>query len=229
MCLVTTALDGERLRLEEHGGESLSLPLTLDEGARREVTVWSYRGPAIEHAAGGAWLSRVLGMECGLVFMPEDVERGVNPERGRPGDVVSFADGYPLLLTGEGSLDELNRRLEAPIEMRRFRPNLVVAGGAPFAEDTWRRLRAGGVAFRNAKPCDRCAIPTVDPSTGVTSREPLRTLARFRARDGAVWFGVNLIPDETGTIRVGDAVEVLQEQAPWIGAGARKAATATPR
>jgi uncharacterized protein len=176
---------------------------------RRDVQVWSSRVAALVHDAGSAWLSDALGRRCQLVYMPDDVERAVNPLRGRPGDVVSFADGYPFLLIGQGSLDDLNGRMSAPLPMIRFRPNLVVEGAAAFAEDGWPRVRIGAVTFRNVKPCDRCVMTTVDPETGNKGAEPLRTLATYRAWGGAVWFGVNLIAENTGTLRVGDAVEAL--------------------
>src|SRR5437868_378675 len=108
------------------------------------------------------------------------VERAAVVERARPGDVVSFADGYPILLVSEASLADLNGRLAAPIAMTRFRPNIVVAGCASFAEDGWARLRIGEIGFRGVKPCDRCVVTTIDPTTGKGGVEPLRTLASFR-------------------------------------------------
>jgi len=97
--------------------------------------------------------------------------------------------------------------------MDRFRANLVVEGAAPWTEDTWRRVRLGGLAFRIVKPCARCAIPTLDPLTGeaLEGNEPLRTLAKFhRAAGGGIIFGQNIVPDQLGAIRVGDALEVVE-------------------
>jgi uncharacterized protein len=209
MTHVRTGLDGETLVLSHRERGELRLPVSLDAGARREVQVWSSRVPAVAHDEGSAWVSGVLGRRCQLVYMPDDVERAVNPLRGRPGDVVSFADGYPFLLIGQGSLDDLNRRMAAPLPMIRFRPNLVIEGAAAFAEDGWPRVRIGDISFRNAKPCERCVITTVDPETGIKGSEPLRTLASYRAWDGAVLFGVNLIAENTGTLRLGDPVQAL--------------------
>jgi uncharacterized protein YcbX len=123
--------------------------------------------------------------------------------------VVGFADGYPFLIVSEVSLADLYGRLERPLEMRRFRPNLAVSGCGPFAEDGWRRIRVGEVGFRVVKGCARCTITTLDPDSGEAGKEPLRMLARYRARDGAVWFGMNAIADGLGTVRVGDEVIVL--------------------
>jgi uncharacterized protein len=129
----------------------------------------------------------------------------VNPARAQPGDIVSFADGYPLLLISEASLADLNQRLETPLEMRRFRPNLVISGCEPYAEDRLRTLRIGGVSFRAVKRCERCMVTTVDPDTAERGREPLRTLARYRLEEGKVWFGMNLIHDGPGRLSLGDA------------------------
>jgi uncharacterized protein YcbX len=143
--------------------------------------------------------------------------RPVDPEYALPGETVSFADGYPLLLTTTASLDALNslisqgdRAAEGPLPMNRFRPSVVVAGTEAWAEDHWSRISIGEVAFRITKPCARCVVTTTDQDTGERGREPLRTLARHRRADGMLLFGQNLVPLSPGTIRVGDPVRVLQ-------------------
>ena len=120
-----------------------------------------------------------------------------------------FADGFPLLLIARESLDDLNSRLPAPLGMERFRPNLVVSGCAPYAEDTWRRIRIAGIEFDLVKPCARCAITTTDQATAERGKEPLRTLAAYRTVQGKVMFGQNVIHSRSGTLRVGDRVEVV--------------------
>ena len=100
--------------------------------------------------------------------------------------------------------------------MRRFRPNLVISGGAPYVEDDWRRIRIGSVEFEGVENCERCELPTVDPDTGIpdSKREPMRTLARYRRRaTGGVFLGQHLVPRGAGTVRVGDRVVVLQSAA----------------
>ena len=156
-----------------------------------------------------AWFSRFLERDCRLVHQPDDSFRQVNRIYAAKGVGVSLADGFPVLLIGQGSLDDLNRRLERPVEMRRFRPNLVVAGSGPFEEDTWRQIRVGEVEFALVKPCARCPIPTVDPETVEVGKEPIRTLANFRRRGSEVFFGLNVIAQTRGTIRVGDSVAIL--------------------
>ena len=179
----------ERLPVEVHG--------SVSEGAL---------GPAEAHA----WFSRFLEVDVRLVYQPADVRRSVNPAYGVAGDHVSFADGFPLLLTTTASLQSLNTRLEVPIPMNRFRPNVVVGGTEAFAEDQWRVVQIGAVRFRVVKPCKRCSVTTIDQATGEpTGAEPLRTLGRYRKQQGGVLFGQNLTPDVQGVIREGDAVEVL--------------------
>jgi uncharacterized protein YcbX len=147
-----------------------------------------------------------------LVYMNDPTLRQVDLDYGMPEDRVSFADGYPVLLIGAASLEDLNGRLAVRLPMNRFRPNVVIEGSVPYAEDGWRRVRIGEVAFRVVKPCARCVVTTVDQATGTRGderTEPLRTLATYRRSALGVLFGQNLVPDGTGTIRVGDEVEVL--------------------
>lgn len=208
LALVDVSLDGEALRLAAPGVGSVRVPRRGDQGPRRTVRVWRHQAAAVEHAEGSDWFSAYLGAPHRLVYMPDDHQRAVNPEKAGRGHIVGFADGYPLLLIGQSSLDDLNARLAQPVEMRRFRPNLVVEGASPFAEDQWRALRIGEVPFRGVKPCDRCVVTTVDPETGVRGTEPLRTLATYRKRGGKVLFGMNLVHDGLGALAVGDPVAV---------------------
>ena len=142
--------------------------------------------------------------------MPDRIVRPVQSDTAEPGDEVSFADGFPLLLVNEGSLAALNEGSNFRTDVRRFRPNLVVEGPPAWAEDDWRRLRAGAIRLRLPKPCARCSVPGIDPDSAEMTREPLRTLAKLRTRDHEVFFGVNVTPDDVGELRVGDAVEVLE-------------------
>jgi uncharacterized protein YcbX len=141
--------------------------------------------------------------------LPEDSIRRVDPDFANPEDRVHLADGFPFLLISEASLEDLNSRLDEPLPMNRFRPNLVVRGVEPFAEDGWKNIRIGEMSFRVAKPCARCAITTVNQTTGQKGKEPLTTLAAFRKVNGEVMFGQNLIHESPGILRVGDGVEVL--------------------
>ena len=196
-------------------------PIEVSEpGASAErlpVTVWGDAvDAALAPAAAHAWCTTHLDTDVRLVFMPDASRRAVDSEYAvQADDIVSFADGYPLLLASAASLADLNARLDAPLPMNRFRPNLVVEGAAPWAEDTWRRIRIGDVIFQSVKPCGRCSVTTVDQQTATRGKEPLKTLATFRRRaeTGKVYFGWNLVPETTGTLRAGDAVEVLERGA----------------
>ena len=207
MALVATALAGDRLRLSAPGAGELQVPLRPADGPRSPVQVWRDTCPAVSAGPEPArWLTAFLGRPCQLVYMPDDVLRPTSPEHG-PGR-VGFADGYPFLLVSLDSRAELARR-GGDVPIGRFRANIVVEGGAPFAEDGWRRLRVGTVPFRVTTACARCAITTVDPARGaVAGPEPLRTLAGFRGSEQGVLFGVNLVQEGMGTIAVGDVVEV---------------------
>ncbi len=209
MATSTARVEGEALWLEREGAAPASVPIEV-EGPSREVRVWGDRCRAVDagdEAAG--WLSEALRQPVRLVRMPRRTRRPADPGHAREGDVVSFADGFPFLLATEASLEAVNARLDAPVDMRRFRPNLVVRGGAAFAEDAWRGLRIGDVRFEVRKPCSRCAIVDVDPDSGERAGGVLAALATFRERGNAVFFGQNLVHDGEGELRVGAPVELL--------------------
>ncbi|MGO4630992.1 MOSC domain-containing protein [Streptomyces sp. 2RAF24] len=167
--------------------------------------------------AADAWFSAYLDSEVRLVHMDDPARRRpVDPEVALPGETVSFADGFPLLATTTSSLDALNSLIaqgdhadEGPLPMNRFRPNVVIDGTAPWAEDGWRRLAIGEVTFRVAKSCGRCVVTTTDQETAERGKEPLRTLARHRRDGSRLIFGQNLIPERRGVIKAGDPVEIL--------------------
>lgn len=174
---------------------------------------------ALVSPAADAWLSEAVGRPgLRLVRCVDPTARALNPAFSREGDHTAYADGYPVTLASRSSLDRLNdwiaetavergEELPEPLPMERFRPNVVVDGDLePFVEDSWTEVRLGEVAFRVAKPVDRCVMTTIDLDSLETGREPIRTLARHRRWDGATWFAVQLIPDGTGVVHVGDAV-----------------------
>lgn len=180
-------------------------------GVTLPVRVWDDLCDAVSAGDRAArWFSKFLGFSCALVFLPERSHRRVAARWTAPAAEVGFADAFPFLLISEASLGDLNRRLAHPLPMSRFRPNLVVRGCLPYAEDGWRRVRIGGVLFHVVKPCGRCAITTVDQATGDRGREPLATLATYRRSDGRLLFGQNLVHEGTGVIRVGDEATVVE-------------------
>ncbi len=183
--------------------------------ARIAVRIWNDSVDAVLASEDAhAWLSAFLGRPVCLVHMDTAAQRCVDPAFGRAGDEVSFADGYPLLVISSAALDQLNDRLARPVTMTRFRPNVVVGDCAAHAEDGWRRVRIGEVAFDAVKACTRCVFTTIDPASAERdpAREPLATLGTYRRdSDGdGILFGMNLIARESGTVRAGDPVEVLE-------------------
>lgn len=199
------------LQLDAPQMPTLSVPLpSADE--LRGVLIWrnSTRVPDAGDAAA-AWLSAFLGQACRLVYLPLDYGIQIDQDYAALGERTAFSDGFPFLLIGQGSLDDLCARVGRPLEMLRFRPNLVVAGAAAYAEDGWKRIRIGELTFRVVKPCSRCVIPTIDLHTAdrAADREPLTTLLSYRKGEGGVFFGQNLIAEGTGLLEVGMPVEIL--------------------
>ncbi|WP_052190740.1 MOSC domain-containing protein [Chitinibacter sp. ZOR0017] len=174
-----------------------------------QVTVWESQFPAWQaNAALNQWCSDYLGEPVLLCWIgPESARR----TKRRPEVPVSFSDGYPLLLIGEGSWHELNERAGQQFDILRFRPNLLIAGAEPFAEDRWQQIRIGEVLIDLVKPCERCVITTRDPVSGqmLPKGEPLRTLAKFRRAGSEVLFGQNAVPLNHGELRVGQSVEII--------------------
>jgi uncharacterized protein len=237
LALVSTELSADQLILRAPPAPPLHLSLARRSSDRLPVIIWNDTVLAEPvDAAADEWLSRHLGAEVRLVRFPDTghrqvdlgharsgcegegkgqasvkrSQRGVAPPRARGQfDAVGFADGFPFLLTTEASLADLARRVDLPLTMARFRPNLVVAGATAFAEDGWRRVRVGSIEFDMVKPCGRCVMVNVDPETGEAGREPLRTLASFRNAGGKVLFGWNLLHRATGVLEIGDDVEIL--------------------
>ncbi|HLT90407.1 MAG TPA: MOSC domain-containing protein [Woeseiaceae bacterium] len=179
-----------------------------------DTAVWGDEFAALTTTAAlDEWFSGVLGTDVRLLWLGHETKRF----RAKVGRALSFADGYPLMLISQASLDDLNTRTDRVHRMSQFRPNLVVAGSEPFAEDGWSRIRIGKLELTVAKPCSRCVMVTVDPETGkfLPGREPLTTLGRYRrGADREVYFGQNLVPLADGELELGAPVEVLETRPP---------------
>lgn len=190
--------------------EPLLLPLTPPvSNTSLQVGVWDdWVDAVVAGPAYDAWFTQALGVDCQLVFMPEAAQRSVDPNYAQAGDTLSFADGFPYLLANQASLQDLNQRLSQPVDMDRFRPNLLVAGAAPWEEDHWQSFQIGSVHFRSIKPCARCVLINVNPFTAEKSREPLDTLSSFRKKGNKVLFGINACWDQGAELqlKVGDSV-----------------------
>ena len=193
--------------------ERLIVPPPPYAGAPEEVTVFSQTMLAVSVGrAADEWFAKALGVDCRLVYMPEESRRPVAPSSGLrpPGKITSFSDGYPFLLIGEASLADLNQHHpgQEEVEMARFRPNIVVAGTAPYAEDNMGTFAINGITFNGLEKCARCNVPNVDPVTAVPSPEgePLATLSQYRKDGRKIYFGVNLVHSGEGWISVGDTL-----------------------
>ncbi|MFI9583449.1 MOSC domain-containing protein [Streptomyces sp. NPDC052236] len=224
------SLPGGAIRLSAPGTE----PLTVAVPEPVSTTAVDVFGDKVEAVPVGgpvdAWFSDYLGTEVRLVHLDDPARRRpVAPEYALPGETVNFSDSSPLLVVTLASFNALNSLIaqgdhadEGPLLMNRFRPNIVVDGTAPWAEDGWKRIAIGEVAFRVTKPCGRCVIVTTDQRTAERGKEPLHTLARHHRFGNRLVFGQCLVPERRtgstgstgspaaiGTVRVGDAVTVL--------------------
>lgn len=213
MATLWTDIAGKDLLLSAPDMGEVAVPLEPHSGAPAHVRVWNSECDALAVSAeADRWLSGALDMACRLVYMPESTRRPSNPRYAGAGALVSFADGYAYLAIGEASLEDLNTRLAAKgharLPMNRFRPNLVIAGSAPYAEDGFGEIRIGSAVLRGAKPCGRCQVTTTDQATGeVRGPEPLATLSEYReSSELGIMFGMNLVTVRPGALRVGDPI-----------------------
>ena len=236
LVLVTPEITDRGLHLTSPGAPDLVVDRP-ESGPLVDVEIWDDRLQArVADETAGDWFSETIGRPLRLVYLDDPRRRPVDPEVADSADVVSFADGFPLLLATEESLAQLNawiaegpRSADGPVPMTRFRPNLIVRGANAFAEDGWRRVRVGEVEFRVLSSCIRCVLTTIDPETAVRTKEPLVSLARHRKIGGKTLFAMNLVPEAPpgqgvpeappgqgvpeapyGMVRVGDPIEVLE-------------------
>ncbi|NQV42030.1 MAG: MOSC domain-containing protein [Candidatus Marinimicrobia bacterium] len=209
---IKISLNSDRLQVTTPGNDPLSLDLKHQSKVRRKAMIWKDKVDGLwVGQESDDWFSDVLGQQVHLIHMNDKVHRPLI-KKNLPQDrsfEVSFADGYPYLLTSQASLDDLNSRLSNPVPMDRFRANLVVSGFDAFAEDGWKRIRIGDVDFMVVKPCARCQVTTIDQETGASSKEPLKTLATYRKQDGKVMFGMNLIALSAGSVNLNDPVTII--------------------
>ncbi len=210
MCLIQASPTPQGIQLHHLDNSTLHVAQPCGERVR-DVTVWEDHCQVWDAGdTAASWLSERLATHCRLVYFPPHEVRQVDLEYAQLGDKTAFSDGFPLLLISQASLDDLNSRLESPVGMARFRPNLVVDGCEPFAEDDWKILRIGDITLRIVKPCSRCSIPNVDPTTGRREKEPISTLSQYRRKGNKIFFGQNVIADKPGEIAVGMSVEVIE-------------------
>jgi len=216
LSLIHTEIIDDKIKLTAPNKNIIMLPLTLSQGELTTVRVWNDNVDGMQASnVYNKWISEYLGVDTRFVYMPETVNRPVDNDFSRSAsDSVSFADGFPFLLISNESFDDLNRKLnnknEPSVNMNRFRPNLVVQGCKPYAEDEWPEYRMGGNHFYNVKPCSRCIMTTVDAKTGEKGTEPLKTLLEYRKKGDKAYFGQNVLIDlnydNSWNVSVGDVI-----------------------
>jgi len=211
MALINVSIETDGLKLQHKTKtvEPLFVPFEFEHSAKDKVVIWddTVTGEFYNNQID-SWFSEIIGIKCHLVKMPESTKRVVD-ENYVKNKIVSFADGYPFLIIGQSSLDDLNSRMSVPLPMNRFRTNFVFAGGKPFEEDNWKKFKIGNVVFQAVKPCARCVITTTDQETAERAHEPLLTLSKYRKIDNKVMFGMNLVCESIGKVKLGDMIILL--------------------
>ena len=209
MALIATDITNGRLTLSTSNKDKHEVALTTTQSEQMDVVVWkdslrvSRVGDAVDE-----WLSDVLGIACHLVYIEDHVVRQCDLAFSDEGERTGFADGFPILIVSEESLNDLNQKLDTPVDMRRFRPNIVISGVEPFAEDQLTQFSIGDIPMKGVKVCSRCPLTMNDPDLGErTSQEPIATLSTYRKWDGNIFFGMNVIQQKQGRIKRGDVLK----------------------
>jgi uncharacterized protein len=192
------------------GKDEVKIPVNLSQPNKIQTMVWDDKVEVLPVNSNiDDWFSERLGIKCSLVHFPETHVRKVDQNYATENEEVGLADGFPFLIIGQSSLDDLNQKLEYPVPMNRFRPNFVFTGAKAFAEDHWKSIRIGAIEFKVVKPCARCVLTTVDQDSGIKSNEPLRTLSTYRKVNNKVLFGQNMIAINSGFIKMNDSIEII--------------------
>lgn len=187
------------------------VPFPPYNGTTLPVSVWDAGCNArLVSEEANNWFSHKLKIDCRLVYMNDEDNILIDETYNINNSINSFSDGFPILIASEASLEDLNSKLDQALPMNRFRPNLVISGSKAFEENEIKEFIIGDIHFFGVKPCARCVITTIDQSTAVKGKEPLKTLATYRNYNNKILFGENVIAMQTGTISVGDPVQVLQ-------------------
>jgi uncharacterized protein len=217
LAIFQTEIEGDFLKItNKKNGQNITVNLSpSSQSISVQVTIWDDETTAIEvsNEASG-WFTQALVISTRLVYMPEESQRKIESNYALTGDeITSFSDGYPILIIGQSSLDDLNNRLENPVNINRFRPNFVFTDGEPFEEDAWHEFTVGDVRFFGVKPCSRCIMTTIDQETGEKKgKEPLLTLNKYRKAGNKILFGQNVLVSQLGTVSVSDNVTVLSRK-----------------
>lgn len=217
MSLLQVAIENDKLVIfhKNNIADKIAVPLQPLPTATSKVIVWDdeCQGQYV-NADADIWLSAKLAMPCRLVYMPDSEKRKVDGRYARQDEVTSFSDGYPVLIIGQASLDDLNKRMPEPLPMDRFRPNLVFSGGQPYDEDTMEHVLVNNIDLYGVKLCSRCVLTTINQATALKAKEPLKTLASYRMKNNKIYFGQNILYGQTGSLKVGDIIEIIKSKPP---------------
>jgi len=212
LALINTQINDHGVSLSAPYFPNLSINSSSFLFKKIPVTVWGDECSAfVASTVVNEWFSKYLGSPVRLVKYDINEPRKIDPDYSNDGDIVSFADGFPLLVISQASLDDLNSRLDNSVSMTHFRPNIVIDGCDAYSEDQWKKIRIGDVEFDLVKKCSRCILTTINPNTGVKdkNREPLETLSQYRKSGRDIFFGMNLIPKRVGFVNLLDKIEVI--------------------
>ena len=217
LAVFQTEIEGDILLITNKKSDQ-NLRISLSQNSQLpslSVTIWDDKVSAIEVSKEASdWFTQALKIPTRLVYMNEESQRKIEPEYSLSGEeITSFSDGYPILIIGQSSLNDLNNRLDNPLNINRFRPNFVFTDGEPFEEDAWHEFTVGDVRFFGVKPCARCIMTTIDQETSEKSgKEPLLTLNKYRKAGDKILFGQNVLIIQLGTVSVGNDVTVLSRK-----------------
>ncbi|MBS1522987.1 MAG: MOSC domain-containing protein [Bacteroidetes bacterium] len=212
MALLKPSLTAEGVKVTHSVKQSsYTIPFDTVKNEFAEVTIWddTCTGQFISDEAD-EWFSSILEIQCRLVYMPDQSHRITDQRYTSEDSITSFSDAYPFLLIGQSSLDDLNSKLAERLPMNRFRPNIVFTGGEPYEEDLIHTFTIGDITFHGVKLCARCVMTTINQENGVSGKEPLKTLARYRLKNKKIMFGQNLSHEGFGEIKIGDQLKVLK-------------------
>ena len=218
LALFSVAIHDDNLLItNKKTGDVLTISNSPNHSATQslKVTIWDDEVTAWEVSKiANNFFTKALGIPVHLVYMPDESHRKTEVDYSLKGDeITSFSDGYPILVIGQTSLDDLNNKLAEPIAINRFRPNFVFTGGQAFEEEEWHEFKVGSLRFFGVKPCARCVMTTIDPQTGEKKgKEPLLTLNKYRKAGNKILFGQNVLINQTGSVSVGDDIEVISRQ-----------------
>lgn len=212
MAGISCTFSNQGLMVNAQHQQTLELPFEQKAEKYRSVKIWNDEcKAAVVSSQASAWFSRVLGLSCELVYLPDSEKRQVDLRYAEPGQIVGFADGFPLLLVSRASIDLLNEKLEQKVSIDRFRPNIVIDGCPPHAEDDWHKIAIGDIEIQLAKPCSRCVIPSIDQHSSAKHPTILKALASYRRSENKIFFGQNGLHNRQGVISQGQAIRLINE------------------